>query len=134
MTDPQQRFTRNILWSATAYFASCGLSAIFYPISWLFVSGLPLTISNELSLVFATLGAYLLALAFGAGVSALAPAKHPGLILTLVIGNVFDFCVTLKAVVAQQLPILNGGLFIAITVAWAVMLGVAYVNVKRHLA
>ena len=134
MTETQHNRTRNILWSATAYFAACGLSAILYPTSWLFLSGLPLTISNELSLVFGTLGAFLLAIAFGAGLSALAPAKHPGLILTLVVANILDFSVTLKAVVAQQLPILNGGLFIAITVAWAVLLGIAYLNVKRHLA
>lgn len=131
MDDTQQRFTRNVLWAAAAYFGACGASAIFYPASWLFVSGLPTAVSTELGLAFGVVGAYLLALAFGAGISALAPRKHAGLILTLVVGNVLDFCVTLKAVVAQQLPILNGGLFIAVTIAWAVLLGVAYVHVKR---
>jgi hypothetical protein len=130
---PTSLSTRNILWSATAYFAACGLSAIFYPTSWLILSDLPNTISNELGLVFATLGAFMLALAFGAAISALSPAKHAGLILTLVVGNILDFCVTLKAVVAHQLPILNGGLFIVIAITWAVLLGIAYVNVKRHV-
>jgi hypothetical protein len=131
MSNTEQPFTRQILWSSAVYFAACGISAIAYPASWLFVSGLPTTVSTELSLAFGVVGAYLLAFAFGSGISALAPGKHPGLILTLVVGNIFDFCVTLKAVVAQELPILNGGLFIAVTVAWAVLLGLVYVSVKR---
>lgn len=131
MNDTQQRFTRNVLWATAAYFTACGASAVFYPASWLFFSGLPTAVSTELGLAFGVVGAYLLALAFGAALSALAPQKHAGLILTLVVGNVLDFCVTLKAVVAQQLPILNGGLFIAVTIAWAVLLSVAYVHVKR---
>ena len=119
MNDTQLTFTRNILWAAAVYFAACGISAITYPTLWLFVSGLPTTLSNELTL------------AFGAIISAFAPTKHAGLILTLAVGNAIDFCVTLKAVVAQQLPIINGGAFLAITVLWAGLLGIAYINVKR---
>ena len=131
MNDTQQRFITNVLWAAAIYFASCGISAIVYPASWLFVSGLPTILSNELTLAFGVVGAYLLALAFGSVISALAPHKHAGLILTLVVGNVLDFAVTLKAVVAQQLPALNGALFIVIAITWAVLLSVAYVHVKR---
>jgi hypothetical protein len=86
---------------------------------------------SELQITFSTLGGYLLALAFGAGLAATHPLKNPGVIFTLLVGNILDFCVTLKAVVAQQLPILNGGLFLAIAMTWAVLLGVAYFYVKR---
>lgn len=131
MNDTQQRFVRTVLWATVAYCAACGLSAIAYPVSWLFVSGLPTTMTSELQLAFGALGAYLLALAFGAGIAAVHPLKHPGVIFTLMMGNFLDFCVTLKAVVAQQLPILNGGLFLAIAMAWTVLLGVSYIYVKR---
>ena len=132
MNETQQRFTRTVLWAAVAYFGACGVSAITYPVSWLFVSGLPTTaLSPELQLAFGALGAYLLALSFGAGIAAFHPVKHPGLIFTLMLGNLFDFCVTLKAVVAQQLPILNGGLFLAIAMAWTVLIGITYLYVTR---
>jgi len=131
MNETQQRFTRTVLWAAVAYFGACGVSAIIYPVSWLFVSGLPTTLSSELQLAFGALGAYLLALGFGAGIAALHPTRHPGLILTLMLGNFFDFCVTLKAVVAQQLPIINGGLFLAVAMAWTVLIGITYLYVKR---
>jgi hypothetical protein len=87
--------------------------------------------TSELQLAFGALGAYLLALACGAGIAAIHPLKHPGIILTLMLGNFFDFCVTLKAVVAQQLPILNGGLFLAVAMAWTVLLGISYMYVTR---
>jgi len=132
MNDTQQRFVRTVLWASVVYFSACGLSAILYPLSWLFVSGLPSTVlSSELQVAFGALGAYLLALGVGAGIAAVHPLKHPGVIVTLMVGNMLDFCVTLKAVVAQQLPIMNGGLFLAIAMAWTVLLSVAYLYVKR---
>lgn len=131
MNETQHRFVRTVLWASATYFAACGLSAVFYPASWLFVSGLSTTMSAELELSFGALGSYLLTLACGAGISAMTPTKHPGLILVLGLGNLFDFCVTLKAVVAKQLPILNGGAFLAIAMAWAVLLGISYLYVKR---
>lgn len=132
MDDTQQRFTKTVLWSAVIYFAACGLSAILYPASWLIASGLPLTaLTSELVVAFGALGAYLLALAFGAGLAALHPLKHPGIIFVLMLGNFLDFCVTLKAVAAQQLPILNGGLFLVIAMTWSVLTGIAYLYVKR---
>ena len=131
MNDTQHRFVRTVLWAAVVYFAACGLSAIAYPVSWLFVSGLPTAITSELELAFGTLGAYLLALACGAGIAAFQPHKHPEVIFILLLGNFFDFCVTLKAVVAQQLPILNGGLCLAVAMTWTVLLGISYLYVKR---
>lgn len=132
MNDTQQKFVRTVLWASMVYFAACGLSAILYPVSWLLVSGLPsAALSSELQVAFGALGAYLLALALGAAVSAVHPLKHPGVIVILCVGNVLDFCVTLKAVVAHQLPIMNGGLFLAIAMTWAVLLGVSYLYVKR---
>jgi hypothetical protein len=131
MNETPHRTHRTILWSSAAYFAACGLSAIAYPQSWLFLSGLSTNLSNELSLTFGVIGAYLLALAFGATIAALAPHRHPGLILTLAVGNILDFAVTLKAVVAQQLPIINGGLFLAITIGWAWALSLAYLGARR---
>ncbi len=132
MNDTQQKFVRTVLCASVVYFAACGVSAILYPVSWLYVSGLPSTaLSSELQVAFSALGAYLTALAFGAGIAALHPLKHPGVIFVLLVGNILDFCVTLKAVVAQQLPIMNGGLFLAIAMTWAVLLGVSYLYVKR---
>lgn len=131
MNDTQQRFVRTVLWASVAYFAACGLSAIVYPVSWLFVSGLPTTMTSELKLAFGALGAFMLSLGCGASIAAAHPLKHPGVIFTLLLGNLFDFCVTLKAVVAQELPILNGGLFLAIAMTWTVLLGVSYLYVKR---
>lgn len=132
MDDTQQRFTKTVLWSSVVYFASCGISAIVYPISWLIVSGLPRTaLTSELEVAFGALGAYLLALAIGAGIAAFHPLKHPGLILILALGNFLDFCVTLKAVVAQQLPIVNGGLFLVVAMTWSVVIGISYLYVKR---
>lgn len=131
MNETIQRFHHTILWSAAAYFAACGLSAILYPTSWLFVSGLPTTLSNELQLAFGVVGAYLLAMAFGGVIAALAPGRHAGVIATLVVANVLDFVVTLKAVVAHQLPMINGGLFLAVTIGWAWALALVYIGVKR---
>lgn len=132
MNDTQQKFVRVVLWSSAVYFASCGLSAIFYPVSWLLVAGLPTAaLSSELQVAFGTLGAFLLSLAFGAGLAAIHPLRHPGVIFILLVGNALDFSVTLKAVVAQQLPILNGGLFLAVAMTWAVLLSVTYLYVKR---
>ncbi|MEY4670048.1 MAG: hypothetical protein RL518_2747 [Pseudomonadota bacterium] len=132
MNDTQQKFASTVLWASVLYFGLCGLSAIFYPTSWLFVAGLPTSaLSTELHIVFGTLGGYLLALAFGAGIAALSPLKHPGVIITLLVGNILDFCVTLKAVVAQELPAINGGIFLAVAMTWAVLLGVTYFYVKR---
>jgi hypothetical protein len=131
MNDTRQPFIQKVLWAAAAYFAACGGTAIAYPTIWLFVSGLPTTLSTELGLAFGVAGVYLLAFAFGSLVAALRPTNHTGVILTLVVGNVLDFFVTLKAVIARQLPILNGSAFIAVTVIWATLLAVAYVRAKR---
>ena len=135
MNDSQQKFVRTVLRASAAYFAACGLSAIFYPVSWLLVSGLPTSaLSSELQVAFGALGAYLLALALGAVVASLSPLNNPGVILILMVGNFLDFCVTLKAVVALQLPTLNGGLFLAIAMTWTVLLGITYLYVKRSHA
>ena len=131
MNEAPTRLHKTILWSAAAYFTACGLSAILFPASWLFLSGLPTTLSNELHLTFGVIGAYLLALAFGATMAALSPYRNAGIIATLAVGNVLDFAVTLRAVVAQQLPILNGGVFIALTIGWAWALSFAYLRARR---
>jgi hypothetical protein len=130
MDKTPNNFTTTILWITAAYYALCGLSAILYPNLWLFASGLHAPVTTELSLAFGVAGVYLLTMAFGACVSALAPRSHSGIILTLVVGNVLDFAVTLRAVVAQELPILNGGLFILITVGFVVVLSMAYLKTR----
>jgi hypothetical protein len=131
MNETQRQFTTKILWASTIYFLLCGASALLYPKIWLLLSGLPSTVSTELNLAFGVAAAYLLAMACGSAISALAPSKNSGLILTLSIANLLDFSITLKAVAAQQLPILNGGLFLVIAATWATLIGVAYTYVKR---
>jgi hypothetical protein len=127
----QLRNARVILLATALYFTVCGLSAILAPWLWLWASGLPTAISNELGLVFGVIGAYLLAFAVGATIASMHPRLHGGLILTLIAANVFDFVVTLRAVVAGLLPTLNGAIFIAATIVWATLLTIAWVD-SRH--
>lgn len=121
----QTSSARSILIACSVYFAACGLSATFFPSSWLWVSGLPTTLTNELQLTFGVIGAYLLALAFGAYLASRKPDLHKGVILTLIVGNILDFAVTLRAVVSGLLPILNGTVFLVVTVVWATLLVLA---------
>ena len=132
MEERRHNFTTTVLWTTVLYYAACGISAIFYPKSWLWVSGLPLEVSNELGLAFGVAGVYLLTMAFAATISAVSPHQHRGLILTLAVGNILDFAVTLKAVVAHSLPFLNGALFIVVTVAFALLLSMAYIKTRLH--
>jgi hypothetical protein len=118
--------TRTILFSIAAYFAICGLTAIFMPVSWLWVSGLPTEVSNELDVTFGVAGAYLLALACGAFIAGANPPSNGGLILTLMIANIFDFVVTLGAVMNRQLPQLNGIAFLVVTVILVTLLTLAW--------
>jgi hypothetical protein len=126
--------TRTILLSVAAYFAACGLSAIFMPVSWLWVSGLPTEISNELGLTFGVVGAYLLALACGSLIAAANPAGNGGLILTLMIANVFDFLVTLRAVMNHQLPKWHGIGFLIVTVILSTLLTLAWRAASKDAA
>jgi hypothetical protein len=118
-----RRWVSTILWSVTAYFWLCGLSAIFYPVSWLVIAGLPTTLTNELALAFAVAGTFMLTMGTAGIMAALNPHKQLGLIVTLMAGNLIDFLVTLRAVVLGQLPMLRGALFLAVAMTWAVLLG-----------
>jgi hypothetical protein len=132
MTEQRHNFTTSVLWVTALYYLACGVSAITYPKIWLIVSGLPSEVSNELALAFGVAGVYLLTMAAAATLSALNPLTHRSLIFILIVGNLIDFAVTLKAVVAHSLPIINGGLFIAVTVAFAVFLSMAYVKTRLN--
>jgi hypothetical protein len=123
---------RTILLSTSAYLAVCGLSAVFMPVSWLWVSGLPTEVSNELGLTFGVIGAYLLALACGSVIAAAAPDRNPGLILTLVIAHVFDFFATLRAVINHHLPKWNGIGFLVVTVVISTLLTLTWRAAKRE--
>lgn len=127
----QPRTARIILLATAVYFFVCGLSAILAPWLWLWASGLPTSISNELGLAFGVVGAYLLALAVGASIASIHPRLHGGVILTLIVANAFDFIVTLRAVVAGLLPTVNGAIFIAATIVWATLLTIAWVDSRR---
>ena len=130
MSEQRHNFTTSVLWITAAYYAICGASALLYPKAWLVVSGLPSEVTRELGLAFGVAGVYLLAMAFGATLAALNHQAHRGLILTLAVANVLDFAVTLKAVVAQSLPMLNGAVFIVVTVAFALLLATAYIRTR----
>lgn len=117
---------RTVLLACSIYFAVCGLTAAFFPASWLWVSGLPTVLSNELYLTFGVIGAYLLALAVGAYLASKDPCRHQGVIATLFFGNVLDFAVTLRAVVNGLLPVANGTLFLVVTVVWSTLLALAW--------
>lgn len=117
---------RSILSVFSAYLALCGLSAIVLPSSWLWVSGLSTTVSNELGLTFGVIGAYMLALSAGAFLASFDPIRHSGITLTLVIAQVCDFLVTLRAVFQGSLPALNGTGFLIVTVLWMTLLFLAW--------
>jgi hypothetical protein len=117
---------RSILRFCVAYFAICGVSAVWFPVSWLWFSGLPTTISNELTLTFGVIGAYMLALAAGAFIASRDPIRHSGLTVTLAIANIFDFFVTLRAVLYGGLPALHGTAFLVVAVLWSTLLLLAW--------
>jgi hypothetical protein len=123
-----RRWISTILWSVTIYFWVCGLSAIFYPISWLVIAGLPTTLTNELALVFSVAGTFMLTLGAAGIMAAINPHKQTGLILTLMTANLIDFFVTLRAIVLGQLPMVQGALFLAVAMTWAVLLGLVLVS------
>jgi hypothetical protein len=116
---------RAILRVSAVYFLVCGVSAIWLPASWLWFSGLPTGLSNELTLTFGVIGAYMLAMAAGACVASTDPVKHAGITLTLAIANALDFLVTLRAVLLGWLPALNGTAFLVVAVIWTTLLCLA---------
>jgi hypothetical protein len=122
---------RSIVLASAAYFLICGLSAIFLPVSWLWISGLPTQVTNELQLTFGVIGAYMLALAVGSLLCWLNLRGNSGLLLTLAAANALDFLVTLKAVVNHSLPLWNGVAFMVVAIVWATLLTLAW-RASRH--
>lgn len=124
--------SRSILLGASVYFALCGLSAILWPVSWLWASGLPTTLSPVLTVLFEVLGAYLCSLAIGSLIAYKSPQVNSGLILTLVLANAFDFMATLGALIRGDLPALNGGLFLAVAMVWTTLLVLVWLAAKEN--
>ena len=122
--------SRSILCGASIYLALCGLSALFLPVSWLWASGLPTTLSPVLKVLFEVLGAYLCALSLGALVAWKSPRDNAGLVLTLAMANAFDFIATLGAIIRGDLPPLNGGLFLAVAMVWTTLLSLVWLEAK----
>jgi hypothetical protein len=123
--------SRSVLLAASGYFLVCGVSAILFPQSWLWAAGLSTTVTTELHLAFGVIGAYLCAFAFGAYVASGHPANHTGLISTLVAGNVLDFVVTLRAITQEQLPIVQGSIFVVVTIVWSTLLVLALLSARK---
>lgn len=123
--------SRSVLLAASAYFLVCGVSAITFPQSWLWVAGLSTTVTTELHLTFGVIGAYLCAFAFGAYVASGHPANHTGLISTLVAGNVLDFAVTLHAITRGDLPVLQGSAFLVVAVVWSTLLVMVFMSAHK---
>ena len=134
MDDKRHQFTTTLLWVTALYYCACGLSAIFIPKLWLIASGLRPELTPEaqsvLWLVFGVAGVYLLTMAFAAALGAVAPGTRKPLLLTLAVGNLLDFVVTLKAVVAGSLNMFSGGLFLAIAASFGVLLFISYVKAR----
>lgn len=134
MEDKQHHFTTTLLWVTCLYYSACGLSAIFFPSLWLMLSALPREFAPEaqtvVGLVFGVAGVYLLTMAFAAGLGALVPNTRRPLLLTLAVGNVLDFVVTLKAVVAGSLNFFSGSLFVATAATFAALLSISYVKAR----
>lgn len=134
MNEKRHHFTTTLLWVTALYYCSCGLSAIFIPRLWLIAAGLRPELTPEtqavLWLVFGVAGVYLLTMAFAAALGAIAPSTRRPLLITLAVGNLLDFVVTLKAVVAGSLNMLSGGLFLAMAAAFGVLLFISYVQAR----
>jgi hypothetical protein len=120
-----------ILWSLCGYFFLCGSSALVYPESWLLLSGLPSTVNREMGLVFGTLGSFLLALCYGAGRAAISPSANVGVVAILLVANLLDFLVTLRAMITQSLPFISGALFLIVTIVWVTLLVPVYLRALR---
>ncbi len=84
-----------------------------------------------MGLVFGTLGGFLLALCYGAGRAALSPSSNVGVLAVLLVANLLDFLVTLKAMMAQTLPFLPGALFLIVTIVWVTLLVPIYLRAFR---
>jgi hypothetical protein len=78
--------------------------------------------TNELSLVFSLAGTFMLSLGVAGIVAAINPHKQTGLIVTLMVANLVDFLVTLRAIVLGQLPMVQGALFLAVAMTWVVLI------------
>lgn len=126
--------SRSILLATSIYFAACGLSALFIPVSWLWASGLPTEVSPVTGVAFGVIGAYLCALAVGGMIARSNPHANLGVILTLAVANLFDFIVTLGAILRGQLPALNGGLFLAVAMIWTTLLSLVWLESRRQLS
>lgn len=122
--------SRSILLGASMYFAMCGLSALFFPISWLWASGLSTSTSPVLKVLFEVLGAYLCSLAVGSLIAWNRPRDNSGLIMTLTVANAFDFTTTLGALIRGDLPPLNGGLFLAVAMVWTTLLSLVWLETR----
>jgi hypothetical protein len=118
--------TQPILLAFGIYLAICALSAIYAPVSWLWAAGLTTVVSQELSLVFSVMGAYLLALSIGALIASRKPSAHGGVICLLIISQVLDFIVTVRAVYNGSLPRLPGTIFLVATVVWSTLLSLCW--------
>ena len=122
MNPSGQTAHQSILRAFGIYLALCAISAVFAPVSWTWTAGLGTTVSQETALLLGVIGAYLFALALGALVAAWNPSRHRGVIYVLLASQVFDFLVTLRAVVSGSLPLIPGLIFLIATVAWSTLL------------
>ncbi len=124
--------SRSILLATALYFATCGLSALFLPASWLWASGLPTELAPVTRMAFGVIGAYLCSLAVGALIARMDPYSNGGLIFTLFVANVFDFAVTFQAILRGQLPAFRGSLFLVIAIIWATLLSMVWLASRRR--
>lgn len=132
MTPENQSFSRSALIAFAVYLVVCGVSAICFPVTWLWSAGLSTSVSPELRLVFGVLGAYLLALAAGSWIASRHPSEHQGIILVLLVSQVLDFLLTLKAVFDGVLPRFPGTAFLVGTVVWSTLLSIAWRQTRRR--
>jgi hypothetical protein len=131
MNTPNPNLSRSILTAFSGYLLLCGLSAIFFPKSWLWAAGLATNTTPELSLVFGVLGVYLTSLSVGAWIASRAPNNNHGVIITLIASQMLDFLFTLKGVFSGALPKLQGTGFLVVTVVFSTLLCVALRQSKK---
>ena len=125
---------RRIVRACGVYFLICGLSALFFPASWLWAAGLPTTLSGELVLTFGVIGAFMLSLAGAAFLATANQAHYSGVTVTLMLANICDCVVTLRSVLLGGLPLAQGLVFVAVAGAWSAALLLAYQTPSSHEA
>lgn len=101
---------------------------MLWPQSWYWACGLVIPGGDVL---LATIGALMLALAYGAWQTLSHPESEPLILRTLLVANLADLVTVLVALLRGQLPTPNALIFIAVAATWCYFINGAIAKHKR---